>query len=85
MSTTENESPRISIDGDGERPHVRTYVQKPVFCVGDKVYLINAGGTREGPYLVASLPSEGKCTLSLESGAAVNNADEVSLDSIEAA
>jgi len=51
--------------------------------VGDKVYLLN-GGSREGPYVIASVAS-GKYTLSLENGEAVRNGEEISIDYLEAA
>jgi hypothetical protein len=51
--------------------------------VGDKVYLLN-GGSREGPYVIASVTS-GKYTLSLENGEAVRNGEEINIDYLEAA
>jgi hypothetical protein len=51
--------------------------------VGDKVYLLN-GGSREGPYVVASVTS-GKYTLSLENGKAVRNGEEIDIDYLGAA
>ncbi|KAI1376849.1 hypothetical protein F4677DRAFT_76056 [Hypoxylon crocopeplum] len=81
----DSESPRVSFDGGGERPYVRTYAQKPKFYVGDKVYLINPNGTREGPYLVGSVISAGTCTLSLETGAAVRNGAVINMNSMELA
>ncbi|KAJ3577750.1 hypothetical protein NPX13_g2819 [Xylaria arbuscula] len=68
-----------------ERPYVAAYVQKPKFNVGDEVYLLDSDGTRKGPYLVASLPSTGKCTLSLANGSPVKNGAEVSTSDVEAA
>ncbi|KAK2009604.1 hypothetical protein LZ32DRAFT_639915 [Colletotrichum eremochloae] len=76
MATSEPPSPRISIDEDDRRPYVTSYAQKPKFHVGDKVYLV-LNGSREGPYLVASIGSVGKCTLSRENGEAVRNGEEI--------
>jgi hypothetical protein len=61
------------------------FSQRPQFHVGDKVYLLGSLGSREGPYVVASVSSAGKYTLSLESGKAIRNGEEVDLDSLEAA
>lgn len=49
------------------------------------MYLLNSGGSREGPYVIASLLSAGKCTLSLENGEAVKNGEEIDIDYVEAA
>lgn len=54
--------------------------------MGDKVYLINySGGPREGPYLIASLPSSGKCILSLENDKLVRNGEEIDTEYVDAA
>jgi hypothetical protein len=58
--------------------------QKPEFRVGDKVYLRNSSGSREGPYFIASIPSAGKFTLSLENGQPILNGREVEVDYLEA-
>ncbi|KAN0083816.1 hypothetical protein V8E54_002904 [Elaphomyces granulatus] len=76
-------SPRISFDEEGERPYVVAYAQKPKFIVGQKVYLHN-DGTREGPYIVATITS-GKCMLCLGDGKPVKNGEEIDLDYVEAA
>jgi hypothetical protein len=49
------------------------------------VYLLNNEGSREGPYLVASVSSARKYTLSLEDGTAVKNGEEIDIDYVEAA
>jgi hypothetical protein len=51
--------------------------------VGDKVYLLNSG-SREGPYIIASV-SSGKYTLSLENGEAGRNGEEIDVGYLEAA
>ncbi|OTB18769.1 hypothetical protein K445DRAFT_19377 [Daldinia sp. EC12] len=79
------EIPKASFDQDGERPYVVDYVQKPEFSVGDKVYLLNSDGSRDGPYIVASVISAGKYTLSLDTGIPVRNGDEISGDELEEA
>ncbi|KAK1974693.1 hypothetical protein LZ30DRAFT_607391 [Colletotrichum cereale] len=77
-------SPRISIDEEDQRPFVTSYAEKPKFYVGDKVYLV-VNGSREGPYLVASIGSVGRCTLSREKGEAVRNGEEIDVSYVEAA
>lgn len=47
------------------------------------MYLLN-GGSREGPYVIASV-TLGKYTLSLENGEAVRNGEEINIDYLEAA
>ena len=59
--------------------------QRPEFHVGDKVYLLNSNESREGPYVIASLPSAEKCTLSLENGEAVKNGEEIDINDVKAA
>jgi len=49
------------------------------------VYLLNSGGSREGPYVIASVPSAGRYTLSVENGEAVKNGEEIKTDCLEAA
>lgn len=49
------------------------------------MYFINSHASREGPYFVASVDaSTRKCTLSLETGEAVKNGEEVKMESLEA-
>jgi hypothetical protein len=47
------------------------------------VYLLNSG-SREGPYVIASITS-GKYTLSLENGEAAKSGEEIDIDYLEAA
>lgn len=47
------------------------------------MYLLS-GGSREGPYFIASVTS-GRYTLSLENGEAVRNGEEIDTDYLEAA
>lgn len=49
------------------------------------MYLLKPDGSREGPYIVASVPSAGRCTLSLANGDAVRDGQEVDIDYVEAA
>lgn len=58
-------------------------VQKPSLTVGDKVYLLDTDGNRKGPYLVASLPSAGKCTLSLENGSHVKDGALIDVNDVD--
>ena len=52
-----------------------TFTQIPKYCVGDKVYLLGAGGAREGPYIVSSVSGKRPCSYRLEnsSGESVGN------------
>ena len=52
--------------------------------MGDSVYLPNPDGTREGPYLVATVTTSGKCALSYNNGAPFRQDQEVSVDELEA-
>lgn len=58
--------------------------QKPSLNVGQQVYLLRPDGTRQGPYMVASLPNPGKCTLSLQDGTNVNDGLEFDTQDVEA-
>ena len=49
------------------------------------MYLLNSGGSREGPYVIASVPSARRYTLSLGNGEAVKNGEEIEIDYLEAA
>ena len=49
------------------------------------MYLLNSSGSRVGPYVIASIPSARKCTLSFEDGNAVRNGEEIDMDYVEAA
>ncbi|KAI0383372.1 hypothetical protein F5Y04DRAFT_33579 [Hypomontagnella monticulosa] len=84
MSASEN-THSSDITEVGKRPYIVPYVKKPDLNVGDKVYLLDTNGSRKGPYIIASIPSIGKCTLSLEDGSAVNNEEEIDVNDVEAA
>ena len=65
---------------------VLTSSQASKFHVGDKVYFNSSGGSREGgPFIIASVPSAGRYTLSLENGQAVRHGEEVEESRLEAA
>ncbi|KAF4423137.1 hypothetical protein FACUT_10605 [Fusarium acutatum] len=71
----------------GKRPFVSTYdnaVQAPSLRVGDSVYLLNTDGSREGPYLVATAPVSGKCTLCYTNGSPFRNNAGIDVDELEA-
>jgi hypothetical protein len=53
--------------------------------VGDKVKVILSNGSREGPYLVASIPSPGVYTLSFANGQEAQNGDEIEENDLETA
>lgn len=63
---------------------LRSY-QASEFRVGEKVYLVGSDGSREGPFLVASVCSGQKCTLSLEDGQAAKGGEEIKMAKLEAA
>ncbi|KAM6514010.1 hypothetical protein FALCPG4_015193 [Fusarium falciforme] len=85
MTTSGGPSPRISFSEDDQRTYVQAYVQKPKFHVGDKVYLLNCGEARKGPYVIAAVPSVTKYVLNFENGEAVRNGEEIDIDYLEAA
>ncbi|KAF4966108.1 hypothetical protein FSARC_6159 [Fusarium sarcochroum] len=69
----------------GSRPSVKTYVEKPLFQVGDSVYLLTPDGNREGPYLVATAPTAGhrKCALSYSDGTPFRDNAGINVDDLE--
>ncbi|KAI1740157.1 hypothetical protein F4680DRAFT_458826 [Xylaria scruposa] len=67
MSSTRPDSPEFDFCDDGGRPKVITYITSSKFRTGDKVYL-QVGAAREGPYIIATVPSAGRYTLCLENG-----------------
>ncbi|RSM17128.1 hypothetical protein CDV31_004021 [Fusarium ambrosium] len=67
----------------GKRPRVEAYAQKLVFTVGEGVYLLKIGGSREGPYIVAIAPVNGKCTLSYGNGQPFRNNEQINVDDLE--
>lgn len=66
-----NEMPQFSFQNDGGRP-IRPYPNAPKFRCGDEVYLV-VGSQREGPYVVASVSTAQKYTLSLANGQLVKD------------
>lgn len=46
---------------------------------------LTVGAAREGPYVIATVPSPGRYTLCLENGQPANNGAEVEEDSIVSA
>jgi hypothetical protein len=49
------------------------------------VFLLDTDGVRKGPYVIASLPSAGECSLSLESGEPVKDGVEIDTEDVEPA
>lgn len=47
--------------------------------------IVNTNGTREGPYLVASIPSPGVYTLSFADGQVAQDGEEIEENDLEAA
>ena len=54
------------------------------FRVGDKVYQVGSDGSREGLFLVVSVCSRQKYTLSLENGQAAKDGEEINMAKLEA-
>lgn len=53
--------------------------------MGDSVNVIHLNGTREGPYLVASIPSTGVYTLSFADGREAQEGESIEENDLEAA
>ncbi|KAH7268466.1 hypothetical protein B0J15DRAFT_533838 [Fusarium solani] len=75
MTNPEDRSPSPEFTDAGKRPWVASYDQTSGLHVGDKVHLRNSDGSLSGPYLIATLPAPGKCTLSLENGQPLGNGE----------
>lgn len=83
MSNNEETKNPFDFTEAGKRPRVEAYTQKPVFTVGEGVYLLKVDGSREGPYVVATAPVNGKCTLSYEDGMPFRNNEKINGDDLE--
>ncbi|KAI8717620.1 hypothetical protein NCS52_00838500 [Fusarium sp. LHS14.1] len=60
-------SPEFTIDYDESRPYIQEYQNPPKFVAGDKVlYQQDDNSSTEGPFIVASVSSEGKYRLVCE-------------------
>ncbi|GKT61561.1 hypothetical protein ColTof4_02803 [Colletotrichum tofieldiae] len=79
------QSPEFAFVDDEGRAKIKQYKTSNKFRTGDFVYLYVAGGGREGPFVVASSPTPGRYTLSLENGQAVKNGQEVDEKSLTGA
>ncbi|RBA13436.1 hypothetical protein FPRO05_02230 [Fusarium proliferatum] len=87
MSDDQQKSESPEYTSGGKRPFVSTYenaVQAPSLKVGDSVYLLNTDGSREGPYLVATAPASGQCTLCHTDGNPFRNNADIDVDELEA-
>ncbi|CAJ0551529.1 Ff.00g114590.m01.CDS01 [Fusarium sp. VM40] len=84
MSNNEQNNDSSEYVPGGNRPLVSEYTEPPVFGVGDSVYLINIDGSQEGPYVVATAPSAGKCMLCYSDGKPFRNNAAISVDELEA-
>ncbi|UPL03858.1 hypothetical protein LCI18_014792 [Fusarium solani-melongenae] len=63
-ASARSESPEFTIDYDESRPYIQEYQNPPKFSAGDKVWYRQAGDSSlEGPFVVASVSSEGKYLL----------------------
>jgi hypothetical protein len=65
--------------------HLINYFQTSKFRVGDSVKVIHSDRSREGPYLVASIPSAGVYTLSFANGQEFQNGEEIEENDLEVA
>ncbi|KAM6530052.1 hypothetical protein FALCPG4_008177 [Fusarium falciforme] len=83
MTNSEDRSPSPEFTEAGKRPWVASYDTSGLH-VGDKVRLRDSNGSWLGPYLIATLPAPGKCTLSLENGKPLGNG-EIDISVIKAA
>ena len=63
--------------------HTYSEDQTPKFHVGDKVNLLKGDGSHDGPYLISSITSAEKCTLSLENGEAVGGGEEFDVQKLK--
>ncbi|KAN0089853.1 hypothetical protein V8E51_018432 [Hyaloscypha variabilis] len=81
-----DQSPKFSFGNDGGRPYIQQYSNTSKFRPADRVYFRQAGtGAREGPFIVESVPSNGRYTLLLTSGQKAKNGTEVEEKELEAA
>ncbi|KAI1662035.1 hypothetical protein F4813DRAFT_343254 [Daldinia decipiens] len=80
-----NDQDKFFFSDEEDRPWIDPYAETPEFHVGDKVYLLSSNGSLEGPYLVASVPSRHKCTLSLENGQNAKNGEVFEMAGLQAA
>lgn len=63
-ASSRSDSPDFTIDYDESRPYIQEYQKPPKFSTGDKVWYRQADNSpSEGPFIVASVSSEGKYLL----------------------
>ncbi|KAH6960406.1 hypothetical protein DER45DRAFT_611343 [Fusarium avenaceum] len=72
----------VSVTG-GKRPHITVYSEVAGLAVGDSVYLLKDDGSREGPYLVATAPVAGRCTLCYGDGTPFRNNEGIDVDELD--
>ncbi|KAJ4018811.1 hypothetical protein NW752_005939 [Fusarium irregulare] len=83
MSNDEENHDSPEIISGGKRPHVSAYATIPAFTVGDSVYYLRSDGSRDGPFMVATAPVGGKCTLCYSDGRPYQNKAKISVDELE--
>ncbi|CEI65552.1 hypothetical protein FVEN_g8813 [Fusarium venenatum] len=83
MSNNEEDQDLTKAIAGGKRPHVRAYAQVSGFTVGDSVYYNGNDGSRDGPFIVATPPVGGKCTLCYSDGRPFQNKAMISLDNLD--
>ena len=76
-------TPRTSEPGLQLRTSDCSQISK--YSVGDSVKVIQEDGSRDGPYLVASVPSPGVYTLSWADGQEAYDGEEIEENDLEAA
>ncbi|EFY88847.1 hypothetical protein MAC_05112 [Metarhizium acridum CQMa 102] len=84
MSSGENKKEKFVLSDEEDRPYI-VGSRSPGFRVGDQVYLLLSDGSRDGPYLVATVISAQECTLSLENGQSVGHGEVIPMARLEAA
>ncbi|KAK3983802.1 hypothetical protein QBC44DRAFT_338048 [Cladorrhinum sp. PSN332] len=85
MSSDENIREDFIFSDEEDRPYVAGSYTNPSFRVGDKVFVLGSDGSRDGPYLVASVISAQECTLSLENGHTAKDGEVVQMARLETA
>ncbi|KAI8666356.1 hypothetical protein NCS57_00860100 [Fusarium keratoplasticum] len=90
-ASSRSDSPEFTIDYDESRPYIQEYQKPPKFSTGEKVwYRQTRDSSLEGPFVVASVSSEGKYLLACDDPDKPETAkdgmeiDEEHLQSVEA-
>ncbi|KAJ5945435.1 hypothetical protein N7516_005603 [Penicillium verrucosum] len=84
MSSEAETQSNFVFSDEEDRPYIASSDLNPRFRVGDKVYLLGSDGSRDGPYLVASVISPHECILSLENGQTAKDSEIIKMAKLEA-